>query len=315
MRTHPFRLTMFALGLSVCLTAPLAASAAPGCAGEACDVLSMSSDGCSWKNASEKAIRFTVLNSGATLFSSVLGPGESFKQTNMQACVTAQAGSPNIQASFVALRPMPDAPDFTLKPKPAAVPAVTVASTPKIAVPRAKPVPDTVVATADPALTPVALAAGPARRTPTPRAKPDVPSPPPAPPSTSVALVPPAQAITVPTQAEIEAGVNPCGDACGEILFKVVDECIWVQSQNPKPILFQATVQGRMLVLPLDGASAAKADAGAPPANASAYHTRQRDPFQSASSGIPVYRVRLGEPQACVKDRTQITHFVAQYRK
>lgn len=315
MHTHPFRITMFAFGLSLSLAAPIAASAAPGCAGEACDVLSMSTDGCSWKNASDKAIRFTVLNSGATLFSSVLGPGESFKQSNKQTCVTAQPGSPNIQASFVALRSMPDAPDFTLKPKPATVPATTVASAPKIAVPRAKPVPDTVVATADPALTPAALAAVPARRTPTPRAKPDMPSTPASPPSTSTALVSPAQTIKVPTEAEIEAGVNPCGDACGEILFKVVDECIWVQSQNPRPIIFQATVQGRMLVLPLDGASAAKADAGAPPANAPAYHTRQRDPFQSASSGIPVYRVRLGEPQACVKDRTQITQFVAQYKK
>ena len=65
----------------------------------------------------------------------------------------------------------------------------------------------------------------------------------------------PVQVLSIPTQAEIEAGASPCGEACGDILFKVVDSCIWVQNQNPKPIMFQATIAGQMLVLALEGAS------------------------------------------------------------
>jgi hypothetical protein len=125
-----------------------------------------------------------------------------------------------------------------------------------------------------------------------------------------------AQMIAAPSAEAIAAGANPCGNACSEILFTRLDECIWVQSQNPKPILFQATVAGHMVVLSLEGANAAKAQASTkPPEGAASYHTRLRDPFVSTSDGIPVFRARLGEKGACAADRTQISQFVAVYKK
>jgi hypothetical protein len=46
-----------------------------------------------------------------------------------------------------------------------------------------------------------------------------------------------------------------------------------------------------------------------------ALHMRLKDPFQSAGSGIPVYRARLGKPGACVKSRAEIATFTAAYVK
>lgn len=80
--------------------------------------------------------------------------------------------------------------------------------------------------------------------------------------------------------------------------------------------MFQATIDGRMLVLALEGASYEKSAKGTPAADAVAYHSRQTDPFQqSSSAGIPVYRARLGDKATCVKDKTLITQFVAVYKK
>ena len=129
-----------------------------------------------------------------------------------------------------------------------------------------------------------------------------------------VAPVPPVATLQMPTQAEIDAGASPCGDACAEILFKQVDDCLWVQSQNPKPIMFQASVDGRMILIPLEGASYDKSS-GTPAPDSAAHHARQRDPFQSSSAGIPVYRARIGDKGVCVKDKAQITQFVAIFRK
>jgi hypothetical protein len=42
---------------------------------------------------------------------------------------------------------------------------------------------------------------------------------------------------------------------------------------------------------------------------------RLKDPFQSAGSGIPVYRARLGGAGACVKSREEIAAFSAAYVK
>ena len=151
---------------------------------------------------------------------------------------------------------------------------------------------------------------------PKPRAKPDMPG---LSTTTSAATdkpAPSAQMIAAPSAEEIAAGANPCGDACSEILFTRLDDCIWVQSQNPKPILFQATVAGHMVVLSLEGANAAKAQASTkPPEGAASYHTRLHDPFVSTSDGIPVYRARLGDKGSCAADRTQISQFVAVYKK
>jgi hypothetical protein len=172
-------------------------------------------------------------------------------------------------------------------------------------------------------LAPVATAEDVVQPKPVPRAKPqgDVARPLPARPRAKPAADTPVEVkpsgpepIPMPTAAQIEAGMLPCGEACAEILFKTIDGCLWVQSQNPRPIYFQATVDGRLVVLSLEGASYQKS-AMAPPEGASAFHARQKDPFQSSSAGIPVYRVRLGDKGSCVTDRGQISQFVAIFKK
>jgi len=132
-------------------------------------------------------------------------------------------------------------------------------------------------------------------------------------PPAPVALAEPTP-IPMPTQAQLEAGMLPCGEACGEILFKTIDGCLWVQSQSPRPILMQARIDGRLRELQLEGASYEKSTA-APAKDASAYHTRQKDPFQSSSAGIPVYRVRMGEKEACITERGQISQLIAVFSK
>lgn len=197
-------------------------------------------------------------------------------------------------------------------PKPSAATATATAETPA-----AVPAP---VATA--ATYPPLPRRKPPPYPPSPRVKPDAPA--------GVANIDEPFVATAPTAAvqptkPLATAANeegyPCGDACGEILFQVVDSCLWVQSQNPRPIVFQASVTGRMMVIPLEGASAAKADArttvatkGAPPA-LSAYHTRLKDPFQSSSPGLPVYRAKLGGTAQCVKDKTEIAAFRADFKR
>jgi hypothetical protein len=308
MRASGVRLIATVWVASMTALLPPVAAAAPTCAGDACESLTLSDDGCVWKNASDKPVKFTLFNSTETLFATVLPPGEVFRQSSKAACVTPSPESPRYQASFAAVRKMPDAPDFTLKaPATAAVPPA-----PRPVVPRAKPDPTEVVAAAEPAAAvPAAVpAVAPVvAAKPVPKVKPVLP-----PVVAAVAPVPPVATLQMPTQAEIDAGASPCGDACAEILFKQVDECLWVQSQNPKPIMFQASVDGRMILIPLEGASYEKSS-GTPASDSAAHHARQRDPFQSSSAGIPVYRARIGDKGVCVKDKAQITQFVAIFRK
>lgn len=319
MLAHPVRLGAVLAALGLASFASTSALAAPGCSGEACEALTLSTDGCAWQNSSAKAVRFQLLLGSETLISTVLPPGTTFRETEKKACISAEASSPRYEASFAALRKMPDAPDFTLKAPPST-------TTPKIAVPRIKPQ-QTVAVAAD--ATSAAAVAAPttaappqvasvaARVIPKPRAKPDLPELKSVPGTQASATPDKApQLVTAPTAQEIAAGANPCGDACSEILFTRLDDCIWVQSQNPRPILFQATVAGHMIVLPLEGANAAKANPSTkPPEGAASYHTRLRDPFVSTSDGIPVFRARLGEKGSCAADRTQISQFVAVYKK
>jgi hypothetical protein len=303
------------------------ASAGPSCSGEACEALTLSADGCAWQNSSAKAVRFLLLAGNETLVSTVLPPGSTFREGEKRACITSDAGSTRYEASFAALRKMPDAPDFTLKTPSAtaAAAATTAPAAPKIAVPRPKPQQVASTSTAEaPLMIETLPVAQPGVKTaaanviPKPRAKPDMPGLTAATSATTTSDKPvqSAQMVAAPSAEEIAAGANPCGDACSEILFTRLDDCIWVQSQNPKPILFQATVAGHMVVLSLEGANAAKAQASTkPPEGVASYHTRLRDPFVSTSDGIPVYRARLGEKGSCAADRTQISHFVAVYKK
>ena len=196
--------------------------------------------------------------------------------------VSAATPVPPVPASPSAATSAPAAPALV---EPPAIP-------PGIPVPRRKPAPPPVL--------------------PTPRAKPDLPP-------EFAAATPPASIAALLVSPEVLAASGPksCGDACGEILFKIVDDCLWVQSQNPKAIAFQTEIAGKPVAMLLEGASAIKADAepvaDGKPKNISAYHARQRDPFQSSSAGIPVYRARLGEAGVCVKERSEITHFMAKF--
>lgn len=323
MRSHQIRLGAILAALGLASFAAQPAFAAPACSGEACEALTLSADGCAWQNSSSKAVRFLLLAGSETLVSTVLPPGSTFREGEKLACITQDAGSTRYEASFAALRQMPDAPDFTLKtPAPSA--AATTPAAPRIAMPRPKPqqvasAPTTEapqmmesLPVAQPAAKPVANVI------PKPRAKPDMPglATATAAPAASDKPATSAQMVSAPSPEQIAAGANPCGDACSEILFTRLDDCIWVQSQNPKPILFQATVAGRMIVLALEGANAAKAQASTkPPEGAASYHTRLHDPFVSTSDGIPVFRARLGEKGTCAADRTQISNFVAVYKK
>lgn len=177
-------------------------------------------------------------------------------------------------------------------------------------VPRAKP--EAGAAPVEPP-TPRAKPVNTPAQAPQPRVKPGAETvsrpQPPAP----VAAVEPTP-IPMPTQAQIEAGMLPCGEACGEVLFKTIDGCLWVQSQSPRPVLMQARIDGRLRELQLEGASYEKSTV-APAKDASAYHTRQKDPFQSSSAGIPVFRVRMGEKETCITDRGQISQLIAVFSR
>jgi len=222
-------------------------------------------------------------------------------------------------AAQPATAPQPETPTATpaIPPKPVAKPApATVQPTPAAALPAA---PEKV-----------------ALSVPLPRAKPKPPAPwPPSPrlkpePPVSVASTAPASpaliapAAIAPTAAVVASGeeaLAACGNACAEILFKTVDDCLWVQSANPRPIAFEAQVGGRPMAMTLEGANPQKADEyaatskGATKKDEAAYHTRLHDPFQSVSAGIAAYRARLGPASACVKSRDEIQRFTASFAR
>lgn len=224
--------------------------------------------------------------------------------------------------------------------QPAPSPAAT--ATPPAAKPAAAPKPATKPVIAPAATAPVVAPAAPAPAVektalsvPLPRAKPKMPVWPPAPrvkpeapvdvaaPSSappSTALVAPAAPVAAAAPPSGQEALAACGNACSEILFKTVDECLWVQSANPRPITFSAQIGGKPVALKLEGADPKKADAhavalkgAAAKTDEAAYHTRLHDPFISVSDGIPAYRVRLGPANACVKSRNEIQAFTASF--
>jgi hypothetical protein len=290
------------------------AAADTACAGNACSVLLVAADGCAFQNKGDKAVRFSLVAGGAPRVVTVLRPGETFKEADKNFCVVGDASDKRLEASFAVLGKAPtDDRDFTLKgtkPSVAAPEAVRVATTaPAIALPRAKP-------------------AVPPAYPPAPRAKPEVVevamAAPPAPPPVGVpappAPVAPPAAIQPTTSAEAAAAMPTaaCGEACPPILFKVIDNCLWVMNLNPRAVAFEAEIGGKRTALSLEAADGDKADAHAAVAQVKdlgALHMRLKDPFQSAGSGIPVYRARLGSPGSCVKSRAEISTFTAAYVK
>jgi hypothetical protein len=298
------------------------AAAEASCSGEACSALAVAADGCSFKNKGDKAVRFSLVAGGAPRVVTIIAPGETFKEADKNFCVADNAGDKRLEASFAVLGKAPtEDKDFTLKGKPsvskpavaaapgAAAPAVQVATTaPAIPMPRAKPAapPPIPMPRAKPEVVEVAMAAPPA-----PAAPVVAPAP--------VAAVAPAAALPATTEAEAGAAMPKaaCGEGgCPPILFKVIDNCLWVMNLNPRAVAFEAEIGGKRTKLSLEAADGDKADAHAAVAEVKdlgALHMRLKDPFQSAGSGIPVYRARLGQPGSCVKSRAEITTFTASY--
>lgn len=146
-------------------------------------------------------------------------------------------------------------------------------------------------------------------------------------PEPSPALTTPAAPAPTPAAAPSapeSADPHACGDACNEVIFRSIGNCLWVQNANPHGVTFTAHAGTRTITLALAGADSAKADAHKPfepkegtpsPVGEGAYHTRISDPFSPNSPGIAVYRARLGSAEACVKAREEITSFTASFTR
>ena len=304
------------------LVAAAAFAAAPGalaagtCAGEACAAIATGAGTCTITNKGDRSVQLTTVADRVSLMMTVLAPGETVKQ-DKGLCDKFSRGEAHYDARFAALRPMPEAPDFTLKtaaakptptpaPKPAPAAETTAAPSAPVAVAAAMPRPK-------PAAPPV--------YPPTPRAKPALPeiASAPAPPASTSAVAP---ASAVAPTAAVAAAATPadCGEACATILFKVVDNCLWVVNLHPRAVAFEAEASGQRMALTLEAADGDKADArtialakGRAAKDEAALHMRLHDPFQSAGSGIPVFRARLGSTAACVKERSSVTRFSARF--
>jgi hypothetical protein len=302
------------------LVAAGAARAEATCSGNACGVLALGADGCSWANKGDKAVRFSLIAGTRPRVVTVLAPGETVSERDKAFCVTDASSDKRYEASFAVLAAV--APDDGKPP------------VPKIAIPRAKPA----VTAAAPAVAPApaaapvdaVAAAAPAVAVVLPRAKPAMPQAGPAVPRAKpefVSVAAPAVAAPVAAVAPAAAVVEPSAPAedaadAPPVLFKVIDNCLWVLNPNPRAVAFEAEAQGRRTALALEAADGAKADehaaalsAGSVPKDAGALHMRLKDPFQSAGSGIPVFRARLGAAGACVKTRAEITRFSAAYTR
>ena len=290
------RVAFFAV-LALLVVRPLAAQAA--CSGDACAFVKVSADGCQWSNTGTKAVRLSLSS-----FVTVLAPGDAFKQADKGKCV---AGG-NFEATFPVLRTMPDETVSMARPRPKPT-AVAIDTAQAVA-----PVP---AATATAAAT-VATAASPSGVV-VPRAKPapvlaPVASAPPMPKTKPVEMIATPAEVSTPKAVAASLSNPPCIEGektCPPILFKVIDSCIWVLNLNPRAVAFEALVEGKAMALALEGADGDKADAKT--GTGIGAHMRLHDPFQSAGSGIPIYRARLGGTGECVKARADISQFTARY--
>ena len=303
---------LWVLVAAAAVTAAPGALAAGSCAGEACAAIS--AETCSVTNKGDKAIQLTTVADQASLMMTVLAPGETVKQ-DKSLCEKFARGEAHYDARFATLRTMPDAPDFTMQ-----------TSALKSVAPKPKPTPEPVEAAASSTTTvPVAVAVASPRpkpatlpsNPPLPRAKPAEPELASAEPAPAVAVAPALAPATSPAPSAAPAD---CGEACATILFKVVDDCLWVVNMHPRAVAFEAEASGRRMALTLEAADGDKADArtialakGQAPKEESALHMRLHDPFQSAGSGIPIFRARLGNASACVKERSSVTRFYARF--
>lgn len=288
------------------LAGPIRAEGA--CAGDACTALVVSGDGCVWTNRGAKAVRFSLIAGSTSRIVTVLAPGDAFREADKAYCLSAAADR-RYQATFAALSP--GVTEATSQAKP-------------VAAPRLKPTPPVAVAGGE------IIVATSGVTVPLPRVKPPVPAVYPPMPRfkpafTAVSSAPsvapaPVAAIAPSAPLPTAAPTASCTENCPPVLFKVIDNCVWVLNLNPRPVAFEAVAHGQTVKLALDAADGTKADEraaavakGGAARDEAALHMRLKDPFQSAGSGIPVYRARLGVGGACVKERGEITQFSARY--
>jgi hypothetical protein len=278
-------------------------------------------------NKSEKAVRLTVVVDAEALMMTVLAPGEAIKQ-DKALCEKFASGQASYDARFATLRQMPDEPEPRItapvaavapRTKPSPVAPAPVQAKP-IQVSTVGPLPAIETGPAQPRFKPAPPPAYP----PVPRAKPAAPAAVAAAPVAPVPAVGPVAAVapTAPVSPSDPAPTDlaSCGDACATILFKVVDECLWIVNMHPRPVVFEAEAGGKRIALTLEAADGEKADArlaavakdGAPKTE-TGVHMRLHDPFESTGAGIPLYRARLGDANACVKARTDVTRFTARF--
>jgi hypothetical protein len=279
------------------------------CTGEACDALSVAADGCVWTNKSKKSVRLLLVAGETPQVVTVLAPGQSFKQADKAFCLSAGADR-RYEASFAVLTKPAESK--------AATPAKTTAATP---LPRVKPALEAVPA-AGAAVASAGVASAPREKPELPRIAPPMPREKPDGPPVA-AIVAKAPAAATGATAPLSSGdAVACDRDCPPILFKVIDDCLWVLNLNPRPVAFEADAGGKRYALLLEAADGAKADERAatlgnakPPKEEASVHMRLQDPFQSAGSGIPVFRARLGAADVCVKSRADITRFWARYTR
>lgn len=315
-------LSVFAISGAVLVAGVVPAAAEAACAGNACAALSVAADGCVWVNKGDKAVRLSLLASGTARMVTVLAPGESFKEPDKKFCLKEGGDAARYEATFAVLAKMPDedgAPVLkTAKPTPRPKPEMVMVAAAQPAAPAAAA--EVAVASVGSSVPlPRAKPALPAAiYPPAPRAKPEVV----AVAEATVPVAPAAPAAVVQPAAAVESAaaqpVAVCSANCPPILFKVIDDCLWVLNLNPRPVAFEAEVGGKRTTLALEAADGEKADAQASGKAGKAdgtMHMRLADPFQSAGSGIPVYRARLGSASACVKSRGEIARFTAGYVK
>ena len=302
-------------------------ASAGGCSGDAC--AAVSSANCVVTNGSDKAVRLTVVVDDEALMMTVLAAHDTIRQ-DKALCEKFAAGKANYDARFATLRQMPPEPQAAAvvpvtKPAPRPKPSPAVASVAPAAATAALPPKPVQVASVGPVIpvpagpvVPRFKPAPPPVYPPLPRAKPATPSLAQATPATATT---PAVAAVAPTAALPAAtDLEACGEACATILFKVVDDCLWVVNMHPRSVAFEADADGKRMALTLEPADGEKADArmaavakGEMPKSEAGVHMRLHNPFESAGAGIPLYRAKLGGPATCVKSRTDVTRFTARF--
>lgn len=100
----------------------------------------------------------------------------------------------------------------------------------------------------------------------------------------------------------------PCtGDACNHVSPIVIDSCVWLQNFSKKSVSATATVGGRTLTIPLDGATRIEGRGPGTTRYQVAYPDRATGTWYSA------FRAEILSGSRCVRRRRDITRYSANY--